>query len=324
MHYRIASWISGLALTLASLPISAQSNYPLEKPINIIVPFAAGSGTDVLARALSAAMLKSLKGANFVVDNKPGANGIIAAGLAAKAAPDGYTLFLTTNTTHSVNPVLYKKLPYDPIKDFVPIGLLGETAPALLAPGNSPVSSVKEVVELATNSKRGLNFATTNTSSLAATQLMERKVGIKLTVINYKSAPQALTDLAGGILDFFFGDLASGGALVRSGKLKALAVVSDKRLPGFPQVPTMAEAGYPGVEIAIWIGLFAPAGTPAAVIQQVNKALMSAQSQPELIKALADAAVNVRSTSSEAFATYVAEQHARWAQLGKEINLQAE
>jgi tripartite-type tricarboxylate transporter receptor subunit TctC len=318
------SVLLAFGLTLTAGISSAQPAYP-QRPITIVVPFAAGSGTDVLARALTAAMTGPLKGATFVIDNKPGANGIIAAGHAAKAAPDGYTLLLTTNTTHSVNPVLYKNLPYDPIKDFAPVGLLGETAPALLTAGNNPAASVKEMVDTATKAKKGLNFASTNTSSLAATRLLQHKLGMNLTIVNYKSAPQALTDLTGGTIDFFFGDLASGGALVRSGKLKALAVVSDKRLPGFPQVPTTAEAGYPGIEIAIWIGLFAPAGTPGPVLQQLNKAMVAAQGQPELTKALENAAVNVRSSSSpEAFASYVVTQQARWRELAKDIKLEAE
>jgi tripartite-type tricarboxylate transporter receptor subunit TctC len=305
-------------------PAIAQANYPGSKPITLIVPFAAGSGTDVLARALTASLSQQLKGAAFVIDNRPGANGIIAAGAAAKAAPDGYTLLLTTNTTHSVNPFIYKKLPYDPIGDFAPIGLLGETAPALLAVASNPATSVKAVIERAKQSEHGLNFATTNTSSLAATQLLESKTGAKLTIINYKAAPQALTDLTGGVIDYFFGDLASGGALVRGGKLKALAVLSEKRLPGFPQVPTMTEAGYPGLDIAIWIGLFAPKGTPPELVQKINAAMAAAQKQPELIKSLADAAVNVKSTSVEQFGTYVAVQYARWGKLARDINLQAE
>ena len=265
---------------LAIQPAAAQSAYPGDKPITIIVPFSAGSGTDVLARALTASMTRYLKGATFVVDNRPGANGIIAAGAAAKAAADGHTLLLTTNTTHSVNPYIYKKLPYDPIADFEPIGLVGETAPALLAAGNDPTNSVKAMIDRARQSPRGLNFAATNTSSLAATQLLEKSNGLKLTIINYKSAPQALTDLTGGVVDYFFGDLASGGALVRSGRLKALAVLSDQRLPGFPDVPTSGEAGFPSLEIPIWIGLFAPKGTPPAVVEQLNAAMVAAQKQP--------------------------------------------
>jgi tripartite-type tricarboxylate transporter receptor subunit TctC len=315
-----------LAALLAVIPIAglAQANYPGDKPVTVILPFAAGSGTDVMGRALLAGMTAQMKGVTFVIDNKPGANGIIAATAAAKSAPDGYTLFFTTNTTHSVNPVIYKKLPYDPNTDFAPVGLLMETAPALLAAANSPANSLKDVVEMAKKKAGGLNFATANTSSLAATQMFQRMTGANLAIANYKATPQALTDLAGGTLDFFFGDLASSGALVRGGKLKALAVLSDRRLPGFPQVPTVAEAGFPGLEIPIWGGLFAPRGTPVAIVEQLNKAMVAAEKDPELIKAVEAAAGNVRATSTAAFTTYVAEQYARWAKLAKDINLQAE
>ncbi len=312
------------ALGLVTFSASAQPSYPAEKPITIVVPFSAGSGTDFLARVLSKSMAQQLKGANFVVDNRPGANGIIAAGFAAKSAPDGYTLFLTTNTTHSVNPFIYKTLPYDPIADFVPIGLLGETAPALLAAAGNPVGTLKAIVELSFKKPGGLNFAATNTSSLAATQLLKQLTGAKLVIVNYKSAPQALTDLIGGSIDYFFGDLNSGGSLVHSGKLKALAVVSDKRLPGFPQVPTTAEAGYPDLEIPIWIGLFAPKDTPVALVEKINVAMVAAQKQPELIKALADVAVNVRATSTQEFTAYVSAQYGFWSKLAKQFNLQAE
>lgn len=153
-----------VALGFASQAAEAQTDYP-SRPITIIVPFAAGSGTDTAARVLTAAMAPDLKGATFVIDNRPGANGIIAASAAAKSDPDGYTLFLTTNTTHSVNPYIYKQLPYDPNADFVPVGLIGETAPALLTAASNPANSVQDVVELAKRKPGELNFASTNTSS---------------------------------------------------------------------------------------------------------------------------------------------------------------
>ena len=258
--------ISALAalIGLSALPASAQTAYPGDKPITIIVPFAAGSGTDTLARILTKNMAEGdFKNATFIVEDKPGADGIIGASDAAKAAPDGYTWFMTTNTTQSVNPYIHKTLPYDPVKDFVPIGLLGETAPALLTSGTNPVTTVKEVVDLVKSKPGQLNFASTNTSSLAGAQMLEVRTGGKVVIVKYKSAPEALTDTMSGTMQYFFGDLASGGGLTRAGKLKALAVLSDRRLPGFDQVPTMAEAGYPGMEIPIWIGMFAPKGTPA-------------------------------------------------------------
>jgi tripartite-type tricarboxylate transporter receptor subunit TctC len=313
------------AIGFGVLAASAQTGYPNEKPITIIVPFAAGSGTDTLARILTKNLTEGdFQNATFIVEDRPGADGIIGASDAAKAAPDGYTWFLTTNTTHSVNPYIHKTLPYDPNADFVPIGLLGETAPALLTSGTNTATTVKDVVELVKSKPNELNFAATNTSSLAATQMLEKRTGGKVVIVKYKSAPEALTDTMSGTMQYFFGDLASGGALVRAGKLKALAVLSDRRLPGFDQIPTMAEAGYPGMEIPIWIGMFAPKGTSADLVQRISRAIVAAQGKQEFIDALARGAVNVRSTTPATFAKYVADQYQMWGKLAKEINLEQE
>jgi len=320
-------YITALIATIGFgvLAASAQTGYPNEKPITIIVPFAAGSGTDTLARILTKNLTEGdFQNATFVVEDRPGADGIIGASDAAKAAPDGYTWFLTTNTTHSVNPYIHKTLPYDPNADFVPIGLLGETAPALLTSGTNTAKTVKDVVELVKSKPNELNFAATNTSSLAATQMLEKRTGGKVVIVKYKSAPEALTDTMSGTMQYFFGDLASGGALVRAGKLKALAVLSDRRLPGFDQIPTMAEAGYPGMEIPIWIGMFAPKGTSAVLVERISRAIVAAQGKQEFIDALARGAVNVRSTTPATFAKYVADQYQMWGKLAKEINLEQE
>jgi tripartite-type tricarboxylate transporter receptor subunit TctC len=323
MKTRITALLAAIALSV--LPATAETPYPGDKPITIIVPFAAGSGTDTLARILTKNMAEGdFKNATFIVEDKPGADGIVGAADAAKAAPDGYTWFLTTNTTHSVNPYIHKTLPYDPNKDFVPIGLLGETAPALLTAGTNPAKTPKDVFEFVKSKPGELNFAATNTSSLAATQMLEKRTGGKVVIVRYKSAPEALTDTMTGTIQYFFGDLASGGALTQAGKLKALAVLSDRRLPGFDQVPTMAEAGYPGMEIPIWIGMFAPKGTPTEIVERIARAIVVAQGKQQFIDALARGAVNVRTTTPTTFAQYVADQYQMWGKLAKEINLEAE
>jgi tripartite-type tricarboxylate transporter receptor subunit TctC len=169
-----------------------------------------------------------------------------------------------------------------------------------------------------------LNFAATNTSSLAATQMFEKRIAGKVVIVKYKAAPQALTDTMTGTINYFFGDLASGGSLVRGGKLKALAVLSERQLPGFPNVPTMAEAGYPGLDIPIWIGLFAPKGTSPEIVERLNRGLAAVQGKKEFIDALARGAVNVRTTTPAAFAKYVTDQFQMWGRLAKEIDLQPE
>jgi tripartite-type tricarboxylate transporter receptor subunit TctC len=169
-----------------------------------------------------------------------------------------------------------------------------------------------------------LNFAATNTSSLTATQLFEQRANIKVERINYKAAPQALIDTSAGSIDYFFGDLASGGTFVRNGKIKALAVLSERRLPGFPQVPTMAEAGFPGVEIPIWIGMFAPRGTPPAIVDRVNEAMVAALKRPEVVQAMQGTAVQPRPGTPQEFSAYVSDQLQRWGKFAKDFNLQAE
>ena len=313
-----------MALLSAPNPACAQSDYPGGSPITIIVPFAAGSGSDIAARALADSMAKDLGGASIVVDNKPGADGMIGAVAVAKAAPDGHTLFLSTNTVFSVNPYIHKTLPYDPNADFTAIGLVGETAPALLTAASNPATSVKDVIATVKIKPGVLNFAKTNTSSEAATRLFEGRNQLKLVLVNYKAAPQALTDTMAGSINYFFGDLASGGALVRGGQLKALAVLSDKRLPGFPNVPTVAEAGYPGLEIPIWIGLFGPKNMQAALTDRINRSLVAAQEQPALIRSLENGAINIRSTSPMQFDTFVKAQYQVWGRLAQEIGLQQE
>jgi tripartite-type tricarboxylate transporter receptor subunit TctC len=201
---------------------------------------------------------------------------------------------------------------------------VGETAPALLTSAENPVNTVKEVADQVKAKKGTLNFAATNTSSLAASQMFEKRIGGELVIVKYKAPPQALTDTMGGTIQYFFGDLASGGSLVRAGKLKALAVLSDKRLPGAEKVPTMAEQGFPGLEIPIWIGMFAPKGTPPAIVERISKAINIVQDNPKFIEALARGAVNVRKSTPPEFAKYVGDQYAFWGKLAKEINLQQE
>ena len=184
--------------------------------------------------------------------------------------------------------------------------------------------TVKDVIESVKKRPGDLNFAATNTSSFASARMLEKRTGSKLVIVKYKSAPQALTDTKSGTIQYFFGDLASGGALVRAEKLKALAVLSERRLPGFDQVPTMQEAGFPGMEIPIWIGMFAPKGTPPALVERINRAVVAAQAKQEFVDALAKGAVNVRTTTVADFTKYVNDQYEMWGRLAREIDLKPE
>ena len=302
---------------------NAQEGYPA-KPITLVVAFAAGSGTDIHARTLTAAMSKEMPPAQFVIENRPGANGVVAARYVAGGPGDGYTLLMTTQSSHSAAPYLYKNIGYDPIADFVAVGLIAETAPTLLTAGSSKANSVRDVVAQAMQKPGGLNFGSINTSSLAATQLFAQRAGVKVEIINYKSATQASTDLVSGAIDYLFGGLAITRSLVQSGKLKALAVLRSSRVAAFPQIPTMAEAGFTGMEVTIWIGMFAPKGTPSAIVERVNRAMNSAQKRPEMVQTMDAGTLDFRLTTPREFADYVAEQQRIWEKLVKDFDIKAD
>ncbi len=313
--------IAGL-LQLACAASALAQTYPA-RPIRVIIPFAAGSGTDVNTRQIGVGMSELLK-TQLVIDNRPGGSGIIAAELAARAPGDGYTLFATTLTTQAVNPHLFRKLPYDPLADFEPIGMIGQTAPVLMKGVGIAAASVKDVVELARRKPGALNFAVTNTSSQFATELFKRQANVRVELINYKSAPQALNDVVAGQVHFIFGDLASGAGLAKSGRLQPLAVASSRRLASHPDVPTMAEAGVPGVEVDIWVGLFAPRSTPREVIAKLNQALVATLQKDETKAMLAGVAMTARPTTSAEFTQYVRQQYELWGRMVKELGIQPE
>lgn len=321
MKRLLYNWLAA-ALLLAAAGTSVAQSYPA-KPIRIIIPFAAGSGTDVNTRQVGTGMTEFLRTA-LVIDNRPGVNGIIAAELAANSPGDGYTLFSTTLTTQAVNPHLFKKLPYDALNDFVPIGMIGQTAPVLMRGTGIPAASVKEVIEMARQKPGTLNFAVTNTSSQFATEFFRRQANVQIELVNYKSAPQALNDVVSGRIDFIFGDLASGAGLAKAGRLQPLAVASSRRLSSHPNLPTMAEAGVPGVEIDIWVGLFAPKGTPPEIIGKLNQALVASQQKEQTKAMLAQVAMTPRSTTPAEFAQYVRQQYDQWGRMVKELGIQPE
>lgn len=303
--------------------VVAQDGYP-SKQVTLVVAFAAGSGTDLNARALAVAMAAEMPSAQFVIENRPGANGIAAARYVASAPSDGHTLLISSLSTHAAAPFLYKNIGYDPIADFVAVGLIAETAPSLLTAGSSKANSVRDVVALAKQKPGSLNFGSINISSLGATQLFAQRAGIKLEIINYKSAAQSSTDLMSGVIDYLFGGLAITRSLVQSGKLKALAVLRSSRVSSFPLIPTMAEAGYPGMEVTIWIGMFAPKGTPPAIVDRLNQSMNAALSRREMIQALQAGTLDIRLTSPREFAEYVVDQMRLWERLVKDFDLKAD
>ena len=259
---------------LAAAGAAGAQTYP-ERPITFVVPFAAGSATDQLARALGQAVTEATK-QTVVVDNKPGANAFIGAQFVARAPKDGYTVLITTNTTHAANEHLFKKLPYDPVKDFEPVTLLSQGSQILVVNKDLPVGSVHDLVKLAKEKPGKLSFGYGSSSSRIAGELFKQMTGAYIVGIPYRSNPPAVSDLIGGQIQLMITDMATGLPQAKAGKVKALAVSTLKRTPLAPELPTISEAGVKGYEMSFWFAAYVPAGTPAPVVARLNDILSKA------------------------------------------------
>ncbi len=311
------------SLSVAATAAFAQAEPYPSKPIRMIVPFAAGSGTDVSARAIVAVMGPALK-TTFVIENRPGANGLIAAQAAARSPNDGYTVFMTTLTTQSVNPHLYKSLPYDPVGDFDPVGLVGVTSPVLLRRPDLPATTLPALVDAARRAPGAMNVGTSNTSSLFATQMFEHQAKVTVNKVRYTNTGQAHGDVAGGRLDFIFGDFTSGGGLIQAGKLVPMAVASPSRLRAWPDIPTLAEAGLPGIEVEIWVGMLAPKGTPAPIVRMLNESLNAALDSADVKSGLERQATTPRPMKIDEFRQYMAAQYDHWGRMARLLKVEPE
>jgi tripartite-type tricarboxylate transporter receptor subunit TctC len=260
--------MSGLFCIAASC--AAQANDYPNKAIRLILPFASGQGADIIARTISQSISEQTSQA-VVVDNRPGANGFIAAQAAATAAPDGYSVFVTSNTTHAANAALFKKLPYDPIKDFTPVTLLNKGALVFVVPADGPLKTVADLLNKARSNPGRMSYGSSSSSTRMSAEMFKQMTGAKIVYVPYKGTPQALTDLIGGQLDFVVADIPTAQALIQQGRLRALAVTSAKRHPVLKDIPTMAESGLPGYELEAWAAIFVPAGTPRPVVDKLNQ-----------------------------------------------------
>jgi tripartite-type tricarboxylate transporter receptor subunit TctC len=305
---------------LLALPAFAQTDYP-NRPITLILPFAAGSGTDTTTRIIGQLIGQEL-GQSIVIENKPGANGSIAAQFVARAKPDGYTLFVTTNTTHSANPSLLKTMSYDPIKDFTPIARTGDLPFFLLVHPDVPAKDVKELIALAKASPGKLTYASGSSSSSVSGATFARRAGIDLLHIPYKSSPPALNDLLGGRVTMMFVDVPTGMPHVASKGTRALAMTTKKRSPLMPELPSMEEAGVPDFDITSWQGYFAPAGTPKPIVDKLNAAIQKVIAEPALKKRLAEMGMDAFSGSQEDFDKFVKDQLVLWTRLIKDAGIE--
>lgn len=255
-------------LCLAALPAAAQ-DFP-SKPIRIIAPFGPGTATDTVARVLAAEMSRRT-GQPVIVDNKPGAEGQIGAQAAATAPPDGYTIFVTTQTTQAINQHVYKSLPYDPVKDFVPLSGLSRGAQMVMVRNDLPAKTIEEFIALARAQPGKLTFGSGNGSARGAAELFRIMAKVDLLGVPYKTQTQVVADLLGGRIDVTFGDFTTSLPPVRDGRARGLAVTSPQRYPGLEQYPTVAESGVPGYESQPWNAAYAPAGTPRPIVEKLNK-----------------------------------------------------
>ena len=316
--------LMGLTLLVLTGAAGAQDAYP-SKPITIVVPFGAGSGTDVITRVITERMSKSLK-ATIVIDNKAGASGQIGTEAVARAQPDGYTLLVGTNSTHSGNPYLFKKLRYDPVSGFAPIGRMTINPLALLVRNESPHKTAQDLIKFAKDNADKVSYGYGNTGGQVSAAMLVNMAKIKALSVPYKTTPQAFTDLMGGQIDFTFVDIAASQSLIESGKIRALAVTSPKRYPYLTGVPALREV--PGLEefsLFAWLGLMAPAGTPKPIIARLNAELRAALESPEVKQRLEQRSGSiVDATTVEEFETFMHEQSALWKRRINDAGIQPE
>ena len=311
-----------LAALAFALPAAAQE-WPA-KPVRIVTAFGAGSASDIVARMI-AEELQSVFKQPFVVENKPGASGILAAEMVAKSPPDGYTLFLTTNTANSVNPYLFKKLPYDPIKDFTPIARVCYFPFVLAVNANLPVKTVAELVAYSKNAQNKISYAYGNSTGQVAGAAFSSLTKLDATAVPYKSTPQGLTDLIGGQVTFMFVDLASSRPHTSSGRVRALAVSAEQRSDLLPELPTIASAAQlPGFDLTAWVGLVGPAEMPAAIVTRISTRITAMLARKDVADKLVALGAEVAPGSPAELDAYMKRQLDVWGRKVKDAGIQPE
>jgi tripartite-type tricarboxylate transporter receptor subunit TctC len=315
-----------LAVLVAAFPGGAAfaQAYP-SKPIRLIVPFAAGGGNDAVARLVGKRLADSL-GQPVLVDNRPGAGGVVGAELAAKSAPDGYTLFLGGVGSHAINPNLHRKLPYDPVRDFAPVELLAQAPLVLVVHPSVPARDIAEFIAYARANPGRLNFASNGngSSSQLAAVMFDAMAGVDMVHVPYKGLSPALADLLSGQVQLMFSSVVAILPHIKAGKLRGLATTGAKRLASLPELPTIAESGLPGYEASSWYGILAPAGTPRAVVDRLNAELTKALDQPEVRASLIAEGAEPAGGSPEVFAQHIRSEMERLGKLIRDANIRLE
>ena len=311
------------AVAMSTQVVQAQ-NYP-SQPIKLVVPYPAGGGTDFFARTIGARLSEQL-GQPVLIENKPGAATIIGAESVKNAAPDGYTVLLGDTATFAVNPSLYKKLAYDPVKDFEPVTLTGRFALLLVANPALPVNNARELIQLAKMKPGELNYASPGPGSPhhLAMELLKQRTGINVVHVPYKGAAPAVQDLLGGQVPMMFLDLAAGAPLIKGGKIKVLGVASPKRITPLPDVPTLSESGVADFEAWAWQGLVVPAKTPASIIAKLNDAYGKAIADPAVRQKIVEAGIDPLHSTPQQLSDYMKTESVKWAKVVIDGNIKVE
>ena len=314
------------AVALLIAPALAQEdaarNFPT-KPVRIIVGYVAGGGNDIIARVVSAKMSEGL-GQPVIIENKPGAQSIIAAEFVAKAAPDGYTVLMGATGPMSINPATYSKLPYNPQKDFVPISMIGSFPLVLVVTPSLPVKSVKELIEYAKSKPNDVNYGASAAPFQLAAELLNLKAGTRFAYIPYKGSNESVNAVASGQVTMTISDPPPVTGPIKGGRVRALAVTSATRHPAFPELQTMAEAGFPEIDVTLWTGFFLPAATPMTIVRRMQDEVARVVRLPEIRERLAAMAIEPAGNTSEEFARVVAADIAKWSAVARAANIKAD
>ena len=314
------------SLSLLALPAAAQSapaNFP-DKPVRLVIPFGAGGVTDLIARTIQPKLSERF-GQSVIIDNRPGAGGVIATQHVARSPADGYTLFLSWDT-HTINPIVMKDLPYDTFKDFAPVTLLVRLPLVMGAWGNLPANTLQEYIALARSQPGKLNFASigSGSSNRLHSELLNSLAGIQVMHIPYKGGGPAIQAMLTGEVSYGFFSYGSMRGHLQAGKLKPLAVTGTKRMAELPNVPTMAESGFPGFEAYSWVGIYAPAGTPNAIISRINREFGAVLADPEVSKKLISLGVELVGSTPQGLQQFQREDYDKWVKFAREAKLKFE
>ena len=316
--------ISCLAMAIGAPGSALAQGWP-SKPMRIVIAQAPGSATDVISRVVANPLSESL-GQPIVIDARPGAGGALGTEVAARSAPDGYTLFMANNSTHGSNPAVYAKLPYDPVKDFAPISFVASVPYVMVVDPKLPVKTVQEFIALAKSQPGKMNYASAGNGSTHhfCGELFKSMTGIDIQHIPYKGSGPGIAGLLGGEVSMMFSNVADIGSQIRAGKVKPLAVTATRRASLLPDVPTMAEAGLPDFVITSWFGLLVPAGTPAPVVARLNAETVKVLGRADVKSTLAAQGLDVAPGSPEQFAAHIKSEIARFGKIAKAAGIKAE